>query len=88
VNNEDHWIELTPVFDAVMGADAVAISNAPIAAIWTPDFPLVDTYDGYARCVGNPANATNTQYTVHYAGETTMVTGKRSSCLLCNMRGC
>jgi hypothetical protein len=43
--NEDHRVELEGSFDYVTGADAIAVSDTPISATWTPDLPVTDTYN-------------------------------------------
>ncbi len=61
-----------------MVADAVTFTSTnastPRTATWALPVPTLQTYDVYARWPADPGNATNAQYTVHYAGGTTMVT--------------
>ena len=60
-----------------VAADAVKFAgtraNTPRTATWALPVSSTQTYDVYATWVADAANATNAQYTVHYAGGTTMV---------------
>jgi len=61
-----------------VAADAVKFAgtgaSTPRTATWALPVSSTQTYDVYATWVADAANATNAQYTVHYAGGTTMVT--------------
>ncbi|MCA9469227.1 MAG: hypothetical protein KC643_27805 [Nitrospira sp.] len=39
-----------------MVADAIAVSAAPIAATWTPELPVMDTYHVYAWWPSEPGH--------------------------------
>ncbi len=72
--NEDHRVELEGDFDYETGADAIALSTTPIAATWTPDLPITDTYNVYAWWSADGAAHPQATYVVTHAGGTSQVT--------------
>jgi len=75
---QNHRVELANQMGGDVVADAIKFaatgSSTPRTATWALPVSSTQTYDVYATWVADAANATNAQYTVHYAGGTTMIT--------------
>ncbi|MCA9469330.1 MAG: hypothetical protein KC643_28350 [Nitrospira sp.] len=56
------------MLEGEMVADAIAVSASPIAATWTPDLPVTDTYNVYAWWLADPSHHAQATYHVYHAG--------------------
>ena len=72
--NEDHRVEVEGSITYMTEADAIAVSAAPIAATWTPDLPVTDTYHVYAWWPADPSHHAQATYHVYHAGGISRVT--------------